>query len=174
MALSRYTILLQQLLPQGLAWPRDEGAMLTRLLAGLAEELERVHLRADDLLERESDPRYAVECLPDWERMLGLPDPTAPAGVSTGHLAVVGVLAGGRGQTLADYQGIAESIGATVTQHLPEWYTCLSPCTAQLFDDSWAGAWFVYVLECDNPALLEWLFRERARAHAIPVFVYPS
>jgi len=68
-----YLHILQQLLPEGTAWPRDPAATLTRLLNAMADSLGRAHNRAVDLLA-ESDPRVATEMLTDWERVLGLPD----------------------------------------------------------------------------------------------------
>lgn len=63
------------LLPQGQAWPKAPGSTLNNAITGLALEWGFVDSRAADLLERESDPRYAIELFPDWERNWGLPDP---------------------------------------------------------------------------------------------------
>lgn len=68
-----YLAQLLALAPQGAAWPKESGASLARLFAGLAEELARIDGRADVLLEQ-IDPRTATEMLPDWERAFGLPD----------------------------------------------------------------------------------------------------
>ncbi len=62
------------LLPAGAAWPRDPDSTLMQFVAGLAQIWGDVDGRADDLLARESDPRLALELLPDWERAFGLPD----------------------------------------------------------------------------------------------------
>lgn len=72
LAAADYLLQLQALLPAGPAWPREDSP-LTRLLSGIAEEASRVDARAGDLLT-EADPRTATELLPDWERVLGLPD----------------------------------------------------------------------------------------------------
>ena len=68
-----YRAQLQALLPPGDAWPRRPDALLTKLLAALAEELARVDVRADQLLG-EALPEAALELLSDWERVVGLPD----------------------------------------------------------------------------------------------------
>jgi len=68
---SDYRRMLQALLPVGPAWPRDEGAVLTDLLAAWAEEFARLNARADDLLN-EADPSTASELLPEWELDYGL------------------------------------------------------------------------------------------------------
>lgn len=61
-------------MPRGKAWPRQQGSWLWKLCKAIGIELGRVDARGDDLLA-EMDPRTATETLPDWERILGLPDP---------------------------------------------------------------------------------------------------
>lgn len=70
-----YAQALLSLLPQGQAWPKNPGTTLQKACTGLALYWGYVDSRAADLLETESDPRYAVELFPDWERNWGLPDP---------------------------------------------------------------------------------------------------
>lgn len=67
---------LKALLPPGAAWSRDLGAVIARPLQAMAEGLARVHARIQQLL-KESDPRETLELLPDYERIMGLPDPCA-------------------------------------------------------------------------------------------------
>lgn len=64
---------LQALLPSGLPWPRSSSAALTKLLAALGAEMDRVDARGMDLIG-EIDPRSTLELLADWERVCGLPD----------------------------------------------------------------------------------------------------
>lgn len=73
MTADAYREQLQALLPLGDAWPRRPDALLTKLLAALAEELARVDARSDQLLS-EALPAAALELLSDWERVAGLPD----------------------------------------------------------------------------------------------------
>ena len=75
----RYEQQLASLVPRGRIWPTEPGSKLRALLRVLAEGLVRVHLRALALIE-EADVRTTVELLPDWERVLGLPEDCAPAG----------------------------------------------------------------------------------------------
>lgn len=70
-----YAEALTDLLPYGQAWPRWIDSTLMRTVRGLAQVWGYFDSRAADLLERESDPRYTLELLPDWERNWGLPDP---------------------------------------------------------------------------------------------------
>jgi len=66
------------LLPWGIAWPREAGSVQYCVQKGLNNFWGFVDSRAADLLELESDPRKTVELLPDWERAWGLPDPCWP------------------------------------------------------------------------------------------------
>lgn len=63
--------LLSALLPPSGLWRLLAGDVLTRVLVGCADELDRVDLRVRALLE-ESDPSTTTELLPEYERELGL------------------------------------------------------------------------------------------------------
>ena len=82
---SDYTHAFLQLLPQGQAWPREQGSTLVQTCDGLSEYWGFVDGRAADLLERESDPRKTIELLPEWERAWGLPDPCFPSATTIGE-----------------------------------------------------------------------------------------
>ena len=63
------------LLPYGIAWPREPDRIIMKVVRGLAEIWGAwVDRRAADLLEIETDPRITLEMLSDWERNWGLPD----------------------------------------------------------------------------------------------------
>ena len=64
-----YRRMLEALLPPGKLWRLIGAALLPKLMLGSADELDRLHDRAADLHE-ESDPRTAVELLPEYEREL--------------------------------------------------------------------------------------------------------
>ena len=70
--MSDYLEQLFALQPPGRALPADPQSVWGRLLDALAQEPTRIDSRANDLT-RESDPRQAIELLPDWERVCGLP-----------------------------------------------------------------------------------------------------
>ena len=72
---SDYVQAFLNLLPTGQAWPRSRESTLVQTCDGLNQYWGYVDGRAADLLERESDPRAALELLPDWERNWALPDP---------------------------------------------------------------------------------------------------
>lgn len=65
--------LLYNLMPQGLAWNREEDSNTYKLVSSLAVEICRMNDRLEDLL-REFDPFQTDELLADFEAMLGLPD----------------------------------------------------------------------------------------------------
>ena len=98
----------QALLPPGLAWTREQDAVLTLLLQGLAEELARVDGRADDLVD-EADPRTALELLQEWEAVCGYPDECLESGATPQErrAAVVARLTARGGQSRAYFIALA-------------------------------------------------------------------
>lgn len=80
---------LQQLMPRGKAWPRDQTAALTSLLRGFSSRLQLAEANAD-LLVTEMRPETTDLLLADWEDYLGLPDCNAiPDGFDRRRDAVV-------------------------------------------------------------------------------------
>lgn len=69
-----YKHLLTMLLPPGPAWEEEFAPDVHAILEGLAPEFARVDRRANDLLS-EMDPATVRELVPDWERVMNLPDP---------------------------------------------------------------------------------------------------
>lgn len=139
--IGRYTAALQDLLPVGKAWTRVLGSNSAKLLTGLAQEFERVHSRASDLLLREMSPGTSIELLADWERNLGLPDDCAPALTSVSdRQAAAGAKWAARGSTSsASRIGEAEEIAANLEYaevivrrfHMLQ-FTCESECDDDL------------------------------------------
>ncbi len=68
-----YYAQLRALLPPGPAWDREFNPEVDSVLGSLAQELAREDLRAADLLA-ESLPDTVRELVPDWERVMELPD----------------------------------------------------------------------------------------------------
>lgn len=114
---------LADLLPEGEAWPREPESVLMQLVRGLAQVEELIDGRAADLLERESDPRNAIEMLTDWERTAGLPDPCVaePITVPERQRALVDRLTARGAQSLAYFHSIATRLGYTISivEHAP-------------------------------------------------------
>ena len=68
-----YTEQLKALLPQGRAWPRERDSVLSKLLGAEAEGLSDIDRTLTALLS-DIRPATTTGLLPDWERVLGLPD----------------------------------------------------------------------------------------------------
>lgn len=118
-----WTRLALDLLPVGAAWPREPDTTLARFWSAVAEERVRIHAR-DCALLAEAYPCGADELLPEWERMLGLPN------VCTARLTLTAAerralvcvwLALRGGQSAAYFVWLAAIFGydATVTEHFP-------------------------------------------------------
>ncbi|RMN73499.1 Tail protein, partial [Pseudomonas savastanoi pv. savastanoi] len=112
---------LQALLPPGPAWDPERVPELQQVIAGLSREFARIDGRAFDLLN-EMDPATVSELVPDWERVMNLPDPCLGLKplFADRRLSVRQRLVATGGQNAAFYIDIAVSQGypnATVTEH---------------------------------------------------------
>lgn len=111
-----YLAALQALMPRGAAWPRDAGALQTKVLAGLVKSYETQNQRANNLLV-DAFPASAVELLPEWESSLGLP--SAAAGPNPSTLArqtlVIARLVGSLGVSVANLRQYAALLGYQIT-----------------------------------------------------------
>lgn len=70
----QYQSQLRALLPDGPAWDPELVPELETILMGISQELARIDARAFDLIN-EMDPTRVSELVPDWEQVMGLPDP---------------------------------------------------------------------------------------------------
>ncbi len=145
-ATRNYGRMLRQLVPPGRIWPRGLGSVLQRLLDGLGDELARVDCRVQDYLV-ETDPLRTNELLPEWERMLGLPDPCAPPpeSVAARRRAVVARLQELGGQTPAFFIGVAQTLGFSVTveEHYP-FRVDVNAVGYPVYGDDWAHAFTIH------------------------------
>jgi len=71
---AQYQEQLRNLLPSGPAWDPERLPELQQVLQGVAQELARIDARAVDL-QNEMDPASVSELVPDWEKVMNLPDP---------------------------------------------------------------------------------------------------
>ncbi len=69
-----YAEQIRQLLPHGPAWDKENVPDLDNIIKALAEEFARIDQRSRDLYN-EMDPATVFELVPDWERVMNLPDP---------------------------------------------------------------------------------------------------
>jgi uncharacterized protein YmfQ (DUF2313 family) len=128
-----YLAALQALMPRGVAWPRDAGALQTMVLAGLVKSYETQNQRANNLLV-DAFPASAVELLPEWESTLGLP--SAAAGPNPSTLArqtlVIARLVGSLGVSVANLQQYAALLGYQVTLTKLAPFRCGQSCCGQV------------------------------------------
>ena len=145
MGLKNYKSTLLNLLPVGLAWPREKGTNLDNFITAVAEEPNRVDLRVEDML-KESYPLTSSELLPDWERITGLPGECqeAPETLQFRREAVDQKLASTGGQSKQFYIDLAAKIGfeVTITEYQP-FKVGRNTMGQPLNGDDWAYAWQV-------------------------------
>lgn len=184
---------LQALLPPGPAWTRDDDAVITRLLAALSAELERVDGRAWQLIE-EADPRTTAELFTDWERVVGLPDECVEAfgdeqTDAQRRVSLIGRLTTLGGQSPAYFIGAAAAIGYAITITEFAAFDVNDDVDSFLYDDAWNFAWqvdaalntvteFTVDDTVDDPlaawgnALLECVLGRLKPAHTTIIFAY--
>lgn len=188
-----YLAELQALLPPG-GLTRDPDAVLTKLLSVFAASLARVDALATALLE-EADPRTTVQLLPDWERVLGLPDKCAGGESLTlqeRRAWLVGRMTARGGQSRAWFISLAASLGYAIAIDEFRPFTCgLSVCGEQLAPEATWTVWRVRMpatpiywfragasvcgerLGSQAAGWIECLFRRLKPAHTTVLFTYP-
>lgn len=186
---------LQALLPPGRALSREPGTVLTRVLEAIAAMFLAAQFWLEDL-RVQWDPRRATSMLPDWERLLNLPDTCTPAGQQLGdrQQAAYGRLTELGGQSRAYFIDLAArngEPGCTVTEFRPA--NCNSNCNSALNSQQDIFTWrvniprpaqFVRPANCNSncnsalqmykPSLIECLFNERKPAHTKVIFAYTT
>lgn len=196
MTLAAWLGVLQALLPVGRGLTREPGAMLTRLLEAFAAMLLAAQLRVVSLV-MQFDPLQAYEVLPDWERLLGLPD-NCMVGVDLSLLDRQRI-AGQRlveqgGQSRAYFIDLAERLGepgCTITEFRQ--VHCNDDCNALLYSEDDESVWQLNIphpalnvrlatcndhcnvaLQIYQPSLAECPIRERKPAHTEVLFSYSA
>lgn len=112
---TRFGRLLRQLLPPGTLYTEDPASVLQRTLNGLGGELERADVAAAEL-PRDLDPARGTSSIPDWERVLGLPDECGPAPTTLDGRrgAILGRLLSGGFLSRKTYIDLARALGYTI------------------------------------------------------------
>lgn len=145
----------QKLPPRGLAWPRLPGGVFQGFWSAIADGLAAFHARETQLTDVEAFPPTSVELLPDWEAVLGLPDPCLGANPVTAarQAAVAAKLAATGGQSVPYYEALATNLGAsiTVTEYAP-WRWGVDAMWSAWRNASWAYVWLVTLAD---PAAFE-------------------
>lgn len=185
-----YGRLYQQLLPEGLVWPTDLEAILSRLALGLSDGPAHLEERGQDLLD-ELDPRTTDELLEDWERVLGLPSAcTGPLETrEQRRKAVLFRLTALGGQSPAYLIDIADRLGFRIEIEEHWQVTCEGNCEQELTGEEWLHTFTVHArpdvsetatcestcivpLEWFNNAVLECAIAEVKPAHTHALFAY--
>lgn len=176
-----YARTLRQLLPPGKFWKLDPSGWLWKVLQALADELARVGDRATIDLANEMQPNTAVETLPDWLRVLGIPDetiPVVPATTGGQQIAATQKYIAQGGQSEPYFIALAAACGypATVTQYYPDVFRCGSRCGSPLYGIDWAFVWQLNVTAGSADALthaqLEAVINKYKPAHTQVLFNY--
>ena len=193
MVLERYKTMLQNLLPQGLAWPREQQTNMDDFLLSLAGEPERVDGRVQDMLT-EAYPLTTSELLTDWERVTGLPEECEGLGetVQIRREAVHTKLSSIGGQSPGFYIDTAANLGFTITITEFRPFVAGDDAGDSVYGDDWAYAWQVNAPEetvryfdagsgsAGEPLatwgneLLECVINRLKPAHTIVIFAYSS
>ena len=148
MDVKAYAAQLRNLLPLGLAWPRQPDLKRDELLEAEAGELSRVDTRVANLL-READPRQALETLGDWERVAGLPDScVVPASITIQERRqrLVQKLTSTGGQSIGYFAEIADNMGYPVEIKEFRPFVCGSSQCGLVEEESPTGSTLVYGL----------------------------
>jgi uncharacterized protein YmfQ (DUF2313 family) len=136
----------RKLPPRGLAWTRQLGSVFQGFWSAIADALAAFHASEAQLTEIEAFPPTSVQLLPDWEGVLGLPDPCLGANpnIAARQAAVAARLAASGGQSVPYFTALAANLGAaiTITQYAPH-RLGVDSCWAPLRNPSWAYVWLV-------------------------------
>ncbi len=188
-----YMTLLRNLLPPGLAFPREPGTDIEKLLLGCAAELSRLESRADALAV-EVNPLDTNELLSDWERAAGLPDKCSgnlETTIQGRRNALIAKLTANGGQSEEYFVEIAANLGYTITiSTFNPFRVGLSVVGDALTNGPWQFAWVINAPETTvitfkvgmsavGEALRTWgndtlecKIRQLAPAHTVPIFSY--
>ncbi|MGT2507920.1 YmfQ family protein [Cupriavidus basilensis] len=168
---ANYRQQLLRLLPEGPAWPQEEGDLAVRLLEKLAKSYLDAHKSAE-LLHEEADPRSTSVLLDDWERNFGLPDEclSAAATVAERRARLTQKVVWSGGQSRAFFIGLLGALGypttpgdpsgasldldfigqqyridgyVTITEFKP--FRANSKCNAALNQGGWRHAWRINI-----------------------------
>jgi uncharacterized protein YmfQ (DUF2313 family) len=178
--------LLMDLLPVGAAWPRLPDTVLWNFWFVPADVYAAVHASDCHLLDEAWPCETAVDLLPDWERVVGLPDVCTvaywPVPIDQQRLLICAKLAARGGQSRQYFIDLAASYGftITITEHRP-WRLGLD----QLCPDQAEGNSIPQIGACEfwwevnveavgpfDPSVLECVIRRAAPAHTVVTFNY--
>lgn len=141
-----YAEQLGALLPRGRAWLRAPGSVMLQVLEGIAEEFARADRRVAALAD-EADPRTALELLPEWERVAGLPDQCLPVTgtITERQRRVARKISGLGGQSRAFFIELAAQLGIAITIEEFRPFTAGMRSGSRCYSTGWRYVWLVIV-----------------------------
>lgn len=146
MSSDQYVALLKNLLPRGIAWPRDLQTYFHKLFQALADEMVRFDQRISVDLVNEADPNTTLELLEDWERIVDLPDDTQLAlgtTVAQRRADILRKLTFRGGQSKKFFVDLAATFGYTVTIDEPRPFRAGSRSKDRCYSVNWIHHWRV-------------------------------
>ena len=113
----------QELLPPGPIWETESDENLYLLMEALAIEATRVYTQTD-MMVRELRPFSTEQLVPEWEKVLGLPDTCdpPPSSLEARQAAISARFLARGGQTTTYYIGLLKSVfgvDATIDENWP-------------------------------------------------------
>jgi uncharacterized protein YmfQ (DUF2313 family) len=137
---------LQNLMPRGLAWPREVTRTQSNVLSVIARMQALAHAAFSQLIDVELNPATTDGLLPEWEQDFGLPDPCLAGASQTYPQRIEALLAKIRdlgGFSRPGYIALAKTLGyaITVSEFLPA--TCGMACDDPCNGPQWRFAWAV-------------------------------
>lgn len=194
-SVEEWTRTLLDLLPRGIVWPRDPETVIYRFWEAIADGMVAIQTR-DCALLAESFPCGATELLPDWERLLGLPDECtggADRPLAVRRQYVCAKLTAQGGQSAAYFIALAAQYGfhITITEHAAPWAIGCAPlCEGTTVGVPWywwtvnsaqfpitfitVGCWHLCdpLYTAEGADILECIIRRAAPAHTTVTFSY--
>jgi uncharacterized protein YmfQ (DUF2313 family) len=141
----QYIDLLKNLLPKGIAWPRDITSSFHKIFDAIAEEMVRFDQRISTDLPNEADPNTTLELLTDWERIVQIPDEfqlKVAETVGQRRADILRKLTSRGGQSKQFFIDLAAAFGYTVT--INETFPFRSGknrCGYRCYDVDWKHHW---------------------------------
>lgn len=164
-----------KLCPEGSLWPTEDTSTWVTLLEALAQEYARTDSSSVELAT-ESFPDTTSTLLPNWERVMGLPDIFSdPTASEDERRDTVLAKIRARGGQSADYLSeLIDTMG--YVNSIEECYPFVADkgqTGEYLFDETWM---YHFIVRVDGPVPDQDLFEARVRslqpAHTVSIFIY--
>lgn len=190
--LEKYVEAAKDLMPQGQAWPRENGTWIERFLRGCMEEFVRIHEAAEGMLD-EADPSTAVRSLSDWERVVKIPDEIQDVQPEVGarRADIIRKFSARGGQSAAYFKDLARLFGYEVDVTEYKKFRCgVGRCGDRIWGLNSTFYWKVIApavipiyfrsgsssvgdaLRTYRNEIFEAAIRRAAPAHTTPIFIY--